>query len=386
MAPAPRIEPVTTCAPSWYFNPDARAWPSTGLARDAGQFHRQLPGYQPTPLVPLPDLAAELGVGQVYIKDESSRLGLPAFKILGASWACAKLVAGQTGAELKLDALRAAAGGTGLRLVTATDGNHGRAVARMAALLGVSATVFVPAVMSTQAERAISTEGADVIRVDADYDEAVRIAAAYCEAGADPAAGDSRMLVQDTAWPGYEQVPRWIVDGYATLLNEIDARAGRSCRPRRRTGRCRLARAGRRRALPSRRPVPTGDPQRGARERRLPLGVAHRRATDSHRDERDQHGRSQLWHRVRGRMARPRIGLRRCDRRVGRSRSCSRCRPGRSRRLLRAERRGDVAAARGVLLGEGAAGRRAELGVGTDSTVVLISTEAAELSEPQQPT
>ena len=100
---------MTTCAPAWYFNSDARAWPSTGLARDAGQFHRQLPGYQPTPVVPLPDLAAELGVGQVFIKDESSRLGLTAFKILGASWACANLIAGQTGAELKLDALRAAA-------------------------------------------------------------------------------------------------------------------------------------------------------------------------------------------------------------------------------------------------------------------------------------
>ena len=193
------------------------------------------------------------------------------------------------------------------------------------------------------------------------------------------------MLVQDTAWPGYEQVPRWIVDGYATLLNEIDASL-KVVPPRRRTGRCRLARAGRGRALPSRRPEPAGDPRRGARERRLPLVIAHRRATDSHRDERDEHGRSQLWHRVRGRMARPSVGLRRCDRRVGRSRSCSRCRPGRSRRLLRAEWRGD----RG-----GGAQRPARSGCSWPTRRARCrhrlngrpdQHRGRQLSEPQQPT
>ncbi len=104
--------------------------------------------------------------------------------------------------------------------MTATDGNHGRAVARMAGLLGLPATVFVPAVMATPAAAAIAGEGADLVRVDGDYDRAVSAAAAY--AGSDP----DRLLVQDTAWPGYEQVPAWIVEGYDTLLAEIDDALG----------------------------------------------------------------------------------------------------------------------------------------------------------------
>ena len=91
-------------------------------------FHRSLRGYAPTPLVSVPALAAELGVGRVLVKDESLRLGLPAFKVLGASWACHQVLSEAPGAML----------------VTATDGNHGRAVARMAANFGVEATVFVP--------------------------------------------------------------------------------------------------------------------------------------------------------------------------------------------------------------------------------------------------
>jgi diaminopropionate ammonia-lyase len=99
---------------TWFCSPDARAWTASPSARSALEFHRALPGYEPTPLVDLPTLAEELGVGRVLVKDESSRLGLPAFKVLGASWACHQVLQRQPGAEL----------------VTATDGNHGRAVAR----------------------------------------------------------------------------------------------------------------------------------------------------------------------------------------------------------------------------------------------------------------
>jgi diaminopropionate ammonia-lyase len=166
-------------------------------------------------------LADELGVGEVLVKDESARLGLPAFKVLGASWAVARLVSGRTGAALNLDSLQDAAATSGLRLVTATDGNHGRAVAHLAALLGLPATVFVPAVMSTRAADAIAAEGADVVRTDGDYDATVVAAAAFAADQPD------RELVQDTAWEGYEQVPRWIVEGYSTLLEEIDEQLGR---------------------------------------------------------------------------------------------------------------------------------------------------------------
>lgn len=177
----------------------ARAWTAPPGA-SARAFHCSLPGYAPTPLIELPSLASELGVGRVLVKDESSRLGLPAFKILGASWACHQVLQRQPEA----------------RLVTATDGNHGRAVARMAAYFGVPATVFVPVVMLEATAALIASEGAEVVRLDVGYDDAVRAAAEYA------GQSDDRALVQDTAWPGYTEVPAWIVDGYRTLLEEID--------------------------------------------------------------------------------------------------------------------------------------------------------------------
>lgn len=185
----------------WYARPSARTVTIPFTAGGAQAFHRSLPGYAPTPLVPAPALAGELGVGQVFVKDESSRLGMPAFKVLGASWACHRVLEQHPGAML----------------VTATDGNHGRAVARMAAHFGVSATVFVPMVMRAVAAARIRDEGAEVVRVEGDYDAAVRRAAEF--------AGEQgeRQLVQDTAWDGYEQVPAWIVEGYETLLAEVDA-------------------------------------------------------------------------------------------------------------------------------------------------------------------
>jgi diaminopropionate ammonia-lyase len=163
-----------------------------------------MPGYAVTPLVELPSLAVELSVGRLLIKDESSRMGLPAFKVLGASWASHQALQRNPGAEL----------------VTATDGNHGRAVARMARHFGVAATVFVPDVMMPETADLIRAEGAEIVRLDVGYDEAVRAAAAYA------AQSNARALVQDTAWEGYSEVPSWIVDGYQTLLEEIDDQLG----------------------------------------------------------------------------------------------------------------------------------------------------------------
>jgi diaminopropionate ammonia-lyase len=134
------------------------------------------------------------------VKDESSRLGLPSFKVLGASWAVHRAVAAEPDAT---------------RLVCATDGNHGRAVARMARLLGLEATVFVPAGMVAARRAAIAGEGAEVVVVDGSYDEAVERAAAL--------GGDGTLIIQDTAWPGYETVPAWVIEGYATIGAEIDA-------------------------------------------------------------------------------------------------------------------------------------------------------------------
>ena len=203
----------------WFANPYGRAWRCEAPSASVQGFHAALPGYAPTALVEAPALADELGVGRVLVKDESSRLGLSAFKVLGASWAVARVVAERAGfaGPLTVESLRAAVPRCRLTLVTATDGNHGRAVARMAALFGLPAHVLVPDVMSEQAAAAIAEDGAVVTRVVGDYDEVVRRAAA------DAGTGPDRALVQDVAWPGYEQVPGWIVEGYATLLLEVDA-------------------------------------------------------------------------------------------------------------------------------------------------------------------
>ena len=189
----------------------------------AREFHATLPGYRPTPLVDLPALAAELGVARVWVKDEADRFGLPAFKILGASWAVDRALsarAGHVAPAGSLDELRRRAAGSAVTLVTATDGNHGRALARMARLLGIRARIHVPAGLGAAAVDAIAGEGAEVVRTDLAYDDVVTAAARSVEGRP----GD--VLVQDTSWPGYEDVPRWIVDGYSTLFGEIDERIG----------------------------------------------------------------------------------------------------------------------------------------------------------------
>lgn len=182
---------------------------AAGVSDGVAGFHAVLPGYAPTPLVELPSLAGELGVGRVFVKDESARLGLGAFKVLGAAWAVYRRLGGTLPPDL--DGLRGRLD-RGVVLVAATDGNHGRAVAWMARLLGVRARIFVPDLVPSHAVAAIEAQGAPVTVVAGSYDDAVRRAAA-----------EPGVLVQDTAWPGYEDVPRWIVDGYATLFAEVDA-------------------------------------------------------------------------------------------------------------------------------------------------------------------
>ena len=163
------------------------------------QFHRTLPGYEPTPLVPLPALARELGVRSLYIKDESKRFGLNAFKALGASYAVQNVLAGDPSIA---------------EIVTATDGNHGRAVAWSAARQGRRATVFMPAGSARCRIDAIRSVGdTSVFVTEHGYDDTVRMAAAY-------AAEHRACLVQDTGFEGYEKIPQDIVLGYSTMAAE----------------------------------------------------------------------------------------------------------------------------------------------------------------------
>ncbi|MGH3359592.1 MAG: pyridoxal-phosphate dependent enzyme, partial [Nocardioidaceae bacterium] len=205
----------------WYARPHARAWRCARPSAEPEALHRSMPGYQRTPLVECPSLADELGVRRLFVKDESGRLGLSAFKMLGASWAVFRAVGPRAGvrpAAPTLDALTEIRSSLGpLTLTTATDGNHGRAVARMASLIGAQASVYIPSEVDPAAISLIGSEGADVVVLDLPYDDVVRRAA-------DAADGEpDSLLVQDTSWPGYEQVPQWIVDGYSTLFAEIDA-------------------------------------------------------------------------------------------------------------------------------------------------------------------
>lgn len=183
-------------------------------------FHQRLPGYAPAPLRDAPELAARCGVGRVLVKDESSRMGLPAFKILGASWATYRALCGRLGGEPEWttpdDLATVVADRLGpLRLVAATDGNHGRAVARMAKLLRLSATILVPDGTAEARIDGIASEGAEVVVAPGTYDDAITLSAGM--------AGDGDLVISDTSWPGYEDVPRWVIEGYSTIFAEIDA-------------------------------------------------------------------------------------------------------------------------------------------------------------------
>jgi diaminopropionate ammonia-lyase len=173
-------------------------------------FHRSLPGYAPTPLVEARAAAGALGVARVLVKDESNRFGLPAFKVLGASWAAYRALREREGEPVA--ALRERLGGRPL-LACATEGNHGRAVAWTARLLGLPARVLVPADTVAARREAIVGEGAQAEVVDGSYDDAVERAGAL--------AGPGVLVVQDT---GDGDVPRWVIDGYATIGAEIDVR------------------------------------------------------------------------------------------------------------------------------------------------------------------
>jgi diaminopropionate ammonia-lyase len=188
-------------------------------------FHESLPHYHPTPLVSLPEIAQELGIKHLLVKDESSRLGLTAFKILGASWATAKAVAKYVGPEtlgtmdeLSLKNLASVAQTADLVLYAATDGNHGRAVGRMAKYLGIRARIFIPSMVDEETKLKITSEGAAIEVVDGSYDQAVVVTKLACEKHD----GGKGLLISDTALDVEDEIPQWIVEGYQTMFDEIE--------------------------------------------------------------------------------------------------------------------------------------------------------------------
>ena len=194
----------------------------------ARAFHQSFPQYTVTPLTALPQMAQRLGLGGLWIKDESYRFGLNAFKVLGGSFAMARYIAQKTGRpveEMTYDYL------TSEKLkeefgqatfFTATDGNHGRGVAWAANRLGQKAVVHMPKGSSAFRYNNIAKEGAQVTIEEVNYDDCVRMAAA--EAAATP----NGVVVQDTAWEGYEEIPSWIMQGYGTMASEAADQLGQA--------------------------------------------------------------------------------------------------------------------------------------------------------------
>lgn len=185
-----------------YINPAARFWQhSLNLDSRIIALHQSLPGFAPTPLISVESIAKEIGVKHVFVKQESSRAGLPAFKILGASWATYRSIARTVNRPIgvSLDDLGVAASNKGIKLFAATDGNHGRAVARMAKLLGLESDIFVPAILDRPTQDLITSEGARVVIIDGDYDYTVQQARFSSEV-------PGGLLIQDTAFEGYTEI------------------------------------------------------------------------------------------------------------------------------------------------------------------------------------
>lgn len=188
-----------------FLNSTARADDVTGLFTSdeyaqVATFYDNHPQITPTPLRNLPTLAKQLGIGALMVKDETARGGLPAFKITGVAFTIEQLLAaGQINSDSTL--------------VAATAGNHGRALARVAQDRGLRAKIYVPFDAAPARVEAIRNEGAEIIVSSGNYDFAVRQAA-------EDARANGGVVVSDTSWPGYEQIPRWIKAGYTRVMME----------------------------------------------------------------------------------------------------------------------------------------------------------------------
>jgi len=195
------------------------SWLSLKAAHATKRFHETLPSYSTTPLHRLKSLAAQTGVQEIMIKDESLRFGLNAFKALGGSYAIGCIIAERFGISLeeltfqRLQTEFIRRQTEKMTFVTATDGNHGYGVAWTAALLGAKSVIYMPQGSSPARLKRIQALGANAEIVPMNYDDAVRLAA-------ERAKEFGWEVVQDTAWSGYEKVPRWIMQGYTTLAVE----------------------------------------------------------------------------------------------------------------------------------------------------------------------
>jgi len=193
---------------------------SEKISKKVLRFHTKLPGYEPTRLVRLQQLAQSWGVAEAWVKNESTRFGLKAFKVLGGSYAIARWLCQRLGKdidtiaydELTGEELRKRLGQ--ITFATATDGNHGRGVAWTAQQLGQAAMVYMPKGTVRSRVENIRAHGATVEITDLNYDDTVQMCWQI-------AREKDWVVVQDTAWEGYTDIPLWIMQGYSTMCCEV---------------------------------------------------------------------------------------------------------------------------------------------------------------------
>ena len=200
---------------------------SDSVARQAQRFHRTLPGYRPTRLVRPRQLARCWNIRNILVKDESARFGLKAFKVLGGSYAVARMLSQQLGVPWEQADFGTLTGGTfrkqlaSMTLATATDGNHGRGVAWVAEQLGMQAVICMPKGSAQSRVEYIRSHGAVVEVTDLNYDDTVRLVW-------EMARQKDWQVIQDTAWEDYQDIPRWIMQGYTTMSAETVAQMAES--------------------------------------------------------------------------------------------------------------------------------------------------------------
>ncbi|SHF25508.1 diaminopropionate ammonia-lyase [Seinonella peptonophila] len=198
--------------------PDAFQHFKPGLVDHIHRFHKTIPEYSPTPLYQLKALSAKLGIGKIYVKDESKRFGLNAFKALGATYTIAKHFAKQLSIDLSstnfLNLIERVKSLPTTTFATTTDGNHGKGVAWAASLFHQPARIFMPKGSASARLEAIRNLGAQAEMTDLNYDDTVKMVAKLAKE-------NGWVLVQDTAWEGYEEIPIHIMQGYLTIIGEI---------------------------------------------------------------------------------------------------------------------------------------------------------------------
>ena len=198
-----------------FFNGETSPLFSRQQAQQARRFHQKITGYKPTPLVALNELSALFGVQKILVKDESRRFGLNAFKMLGGSYAIARLLCEKYHLDindLSFETLKSSIKEK-MTFATTTDGNHGRGVAWAARQLGQNAVIYMPKGSAQERVDAILRLGAECIVTDMNYDDTVRFTMQTAQK-------NGWEVVQDTAWEGYTKIPTWIMQGYATLADE----------------------------------------------------------------------------------------------------------------------------------------------------------------------